>query len=69
MVITAEIDVLRDEGEAYAHKLMEAGVKVAGTRYLGTVHNFMLPAAMAKSALARKAMAQIGAGLREALRP
>ncbi len=69
LVITAGIDVLRDEGEAFAHKLMDAGVNVAATRYLGTVHNFMLPAAMAQSAVARKAMAEIGAALREALRP
>jgi hypothetical protein len=31
-----------DEGEAYAHKLTEAGVQVTAVRYLGTVHDFML---------------------------
>jgi acetyl esterase len=34
--------VLRDEGEAYAHKLMQANVTVTATRYLGTIHDFMM---------------------------
>jgi acetyl esterase len=42
MIINGEFDVLRDEGEAYAHKLNDAGVKVTGIRYLGTIHDFVM---------------------------
>ena len=42
LIITDENDVLRDQGEAYAHKLTEAGVKVTAIRCLNAIHDFVM---------------------------
>lgn len=68
LVITGEADVLRDEGEAYARKLREAGVDVEATRYGGMIHDFMMLNALRESNGAGAAIAQASAFLRAALR-
>lgn len=66
LVITAECDVLRDEGEAYARRLAEAGVRVTATRYLGIIHDFVMLNALAETAAARGAIAQACDALQKA---
>jgi acetyl esterase len=64
-VLTAEEDVLRDEGEAYADALRAAGVPTELVRWPGTIHGFFRWLAVAPAA--REAVATVGARLREAL--
>lgn len=56
LVITNECDVLRDEGEAYAHKLIEAGVETTAVRLLGTVHDCVMLNALANTPAVRAAI-------------
>lgn len=53
LIITNEYDVLRDEGEAYAHKLMEAGVNTTAIRLLGTIHDCLLLNAITEAPIIR----------------
>jgi acetyl esterase/lipase len=67
LVITEEFDVLRDEGEAYAHKLMQAGVPVTATRYLGTIHDFVMLNPISNTPDVRGAIDQASEMLKKAL--
>jgi acetyl esterase/lipase len=67
LVITGEADVLRDEGEAYAAKLREAGVAVTAVRFGGIIHDFVMLDALRDTHAATAAIALAVSTLRSAL--
>jgi len=67
LIQTAGNDVLRDEGEAYAGKLHEAGVKVTAIRYTGMIHNWGLLNPLATDPGARSALSRAAAEIKKAL--
>ncbi|MDX3855296.1 alpha/beta hydrolase [Streptomyces sp. AK02-01A] len=69
LVITGEADVLRDEGEAYANKLRQAGVPVTAVRYQGIIHDFVMLNALRETHAAEAAITQAISTLRTALHP
>lgn len=68
LVQTAENDVLRDEGEAYARKLNEAGVPVTHTRYSGLIHDYGLLNPIATVPAVQTALLQAAAVIKAALK-
>lgn len=66
-VVVDENDVLRDEGEAYARRLAEAGVRTTTVRYNGTIHDFMMLNPLRSSAASTGAVEQAVHILRKAL--
>jgi acetyl esterase len=64
LVITAEYDPLRDEGEEYAKRLAEAGVPVTVSRYPGLVHGFIRMINILDPA--KRAVDEVAAALRKA---
>lgn len=67
LIINGEFDVLRDEGEAYAHKLIEAGVPVTGVRYHGTIHDFVMLNPITNTPAPRGAIGQASHVLKKVL--
>jgi hypothetical protein len=67
LVITGEADVLRDEGEAYAARLRQAGVPVTAVRYQGIIHDFVMVNSMRGTHAAEGAITQAITVLRKAL--
>ncbi|MCB5184916.1 alpha/beta hydrolase [Methylobacillus gramineus] len=65
LIQTAEFDVLRDEGEAYAHLLIDAGVEVTSTRYLGAIHDFGLLNPLVNTPQAKAAVLQAASEIRK----
>ncbi|MEN4548705.1 alpha/beta hydrolase [Pantoea agglomerans] len=68
LIQTAELDVLRDEGEAFGRKLDAAGVPVTVTRYSGMIHDYGLLNALSQEPTVRTAINQAGEELRSHLK-
>lgn len=66
-LIITDDDILRDEGEAYAAKLGQAGVRVTAVRYNQTVHDFVMLNPLAETPATRAAIQQAITALRGAL--
>jgi acetyl esterase/lipase len=69
LVVTSENDPLRDEGEAYARKLKEAGVSVIATRYNGMIHDFVLLNGIMTDPEPQAAIRQMSAEIKAHLAP
>ncbi|OXI65977.1 alpha/beta hydrolase fold domain-containing protein [Burkholderia sp. MS389] len=68
LIVTAENDVARDDGEAYARKLMLAGVRVSAVRCLGTIHDFTVLDGLADTPPAEAALRLACGTIRATLR-
>ena len=67
LLITDENDILRDEGEEYARKLIQAGVEVTPMRVLATHHDYALLNALADTPATKVTIQVVSEKLSEAL--
>jgi acetyl esterase/lipase len=67
IVLTAEADVLRDEGEAFAARLRQAGVEVTAVRFGGIIHDFVVIDALRETHAVHAALELATSFLRERL--
>ena len=66
-LIITDDDILQDEGEAYALKLAQAGVRVTAVRYNQTIHDFVMLNPLADTPAVRGAIQEAISALRRAL--
>jgi acetyl esterase len=67
LIITNEHDVLRDEGEAYAHKLMQASINVSAVRIIGSIHDCAILAPIKDTAPVKLMIEIVSMKLKQAL--
>ena len=65
LLITCEYDVLRDEGEQFAARLIRAGVDVTAVRWLGSLHGFLVTESLMASASAKACIEMIARYLKD----
>jgi acetyl esterase len=64
LLVTCEYDVLRDEGESFAARLIRVGVDVTAVRWLGALHGFMVNDSLSSSPSAQSCIAMAGQYIR-----
>ena len=67
LVIVAENDILREEGEQYARKLIQAGIDITSIRILATHHDYALLNALADTPATKATVQIVSEKLAEAL--
>jgi acetyl esterase/lipase len=67
LIIVPENDVVRDDGECYVRRLLQAGVSATCIRYSGTIHDFVMLNGLAAAPATRNAISQACTALRTAL--
>ncbi len=67
LIVTCEYDVLRDQGEKFAARLVQAGVNVTAVRWLGSLHGFLVTESLAASVSAQTCIDMVARYIRRGL--